>query len=62
MLNVVDVKMMNLQTYSDKIPVVKHQYVKNFKTQGLKLYALSLKLSGGYRSRTDDPLRARQVL
>ncbi len=35
MLNVDDVKIMNLQTYRNTI--VKHQYEKNLSTQGLRL-------------------------
>ena len=60
-LNVADVMIMNHQTYRN--PIVKHQYVKNLSNLKLSIFNLStLSFGGGYRSRTDDPLRARQVL
>ena len=43
----VDVKIMNLQAFS------RHHHLKELK---------ELNCCGGYRSRTDDPLRARQML
>jgi hypothetical protein len=52
--------MMNHSTYS--VFYSRTSVCKELKTQGFKLCALGLKLGGGYRSRTDDPLRARQVL